>query len=573
MNMKSMTGYPSIDKPWLKYYNSSTLEERTTGCTAFDLIYENNRNNLKQVAFLYFGREITYWEFFSRIRETAQAFWGSGVRKGDVVTVAMLNIPETMYIMYALDRLGAISNMIDPRMPIKEIGRQMKELKSSIFICMDTFYPNMKKGMESIDIEKVIVVPACESMSSVKKVIYYLKKHLPNLDEKAVMWEDFIIGGKGEMPNYPVFEKNRCFLIAHTSGTTATPKMVMLTNENFNSVAYGYKSINVPFERQQTYFADLPPFVAFDLSQGIHSTLFMGLKIILHPFFSPKAFPKYFRKYKPNHFCAGADHLKNLCKAKETQKMDMSFLISAGMGGDALKRDAEKEINDFLKNHNCSYSVMKGYGLTELTATVCISFEGANDDGSVGVPLIMNNVKIMDYDGNRELKYDEIGEIWVSGPTVMLGYFNMDSETERVIKIDEQGERWFRTADLGYISEDGLLYHKGRIRRIFSTLVKGQPAKIFPMQIEDKLRKCEDIYDCRVVGREMKASTYCEIVAFVIPSHENFEKRKIIKKLNEMCNESIPSYMRPVEYRFIENFPQNALGKVDFMKLEAMCKR
>ena len=232
--------------------------------------------------------------------------------------------------------------------------------------------------------------------------------------------------------------------------------------------------------------------------------------------------------------------------------------------------DFEKKINRYLADHGCRFEVCKGYGMTELAATAVSSFVGANAVGSVGIPLISNTMKIMDLDSGREQGYNRTGEIWISGPSVMLGYYQKPSETAEMIVTDKSGVRWIRTGDLGHITEDGLLFHEGRIRRIYLTVHEGQPAKIFPMVVEEALRKSRSVRECSVVGRKRGGSDYCEAVAFVVRDHSDLDDASVVKELKAVCAENVPAYMIPAEYRFLDELPHTPVGKVDFRTLERM---
>ena len=196
------------------------------------------------------------------------------------------------------------------------------------------------------------------------------------------------------------------------------------------------------------------------------------------------------------------------------------------------------------------------------------SFAGANAIGSVGVPLVANTIKIMDLDSMQELGYNQTGEIWISGPSVMLGYFKKPEETAEMIITDKNGIRWVRTGDLGHITEDGLLFHEGRIRRIYMTAHEGQPAKIFPMLVEGALKKSASVSECSVVGRKRNGSDYYEAIAFVVKSDTAQNNAYVIEELESLCAENVPTYMIPAEYRFIEELPHTPIGKVDFRALE-----
>ena len=568
MEEKKLTGYPSIDKPWLKYYSQEAISSVVPECTMYELLWQNNKDHLDDIAINYYGRKFTYGRLFDGIEKAAKAFSALGVKKGEIVVVCTVNTPEMVYALYALNRLGAIANMVDPRTNVDGIHEYILESDARFVMTINLAYPAIVKAAKDTSVKNIIVVSPADSLPPVTKVLYQLKSKSPKLGEHALAWKAFVALGTGATPEYVPYVKDACCVMAHTGGTTGFPKGVMLSNDNINAVTHGYWHLGIPFERKQRYFNDLPPFIMYGLCLATHTTLSYGLEVILYPVFDSKGFPKQFAKYKPHHFSALVDHLKYLTIDKHTKNMDLSFLISPGVGGDAVECELEKEVNRYLIEHNCDYEVCKGYGMTELAATAVITFKGANAIGSVGVPLIANTVKIVDTESLKELRYGQTGEIWISGPSVMLGYYKKPEETAEMIITDENGIRWVRTGDLGHITEDGLLFHEGRIRRIYMTAHEGQPAKIFPMLVEGALKKSASVDECSVVGRKRNGSDYYEAVAFVVKRDTAQNNAHVIEELESLCAENVPTYMIPAEYRFIEELPHTPIGKVDFRALE-----
>lgn len=565
---KQLTGYPSIDKPWLKYYSEKVVNAGVPQCTMYELLWQNNKDYLENIARNYYGRKFTYGQLFEGIEKSAQSFSVLGVKKDEIVIICTVNTPEMVYALYALNRLGAIANMVDPRTNIDGIHEYILESDARFIVTIDLAYPAIAKAAKSTSVEKVVVVSLSDSLPPMPKVLYKIKNKPLKHGEQTLSWKNFIALGSGMIPEYVSYKKDTCCVMAHTGGTTGQPKAVMLSNDNINAVAHGYQHLGIPFERKHRYFNDLPPFIMYGLCLATHTTLCYGLEVILYPIFDSKGFPRQFVKYKPQHFSALVDHLKYLTLDKRTKNLDMSFLISLGVGGDAVEYELEKEVNKFLAAHNCEFEVCKGYGMTELSATAVITFKGANAIGSVGVPLITNTLKIVDVDTHQELGYNQSGEIWVSGPSVMLGYYREPEETAEIIINDEKGIRWVRTGDLGHITEDGLLFHEGRIRRIYMTAHDGQPAKIFPMLVEGVINKSALVSECSVVGRKRKGSDYYEAVAFIVKKDKATDDPRIIDELITMCVKNVPTYMMPAEYHFIEQLPHTPIGKVDFRALE-----
>lgn len=568
MENRKPTGYPSVDKPWLKYNPKVSAHKSIPQRTIYEMLHEDNQHYPESFALNYYGHRFTYDQLFEQIDATARAYAAQGVKKGDVVVVCTVNTPEMVYTLYALNRLGAVANMVDPRTNVDGIREYIRETDSRLVMTIDLAYPAIVKAIQGTKVDKIIVVSPADSLPPVPKALYRLKNRAVKCGPEAISWKEFSALGEGITPEYVPYEKDACCVMAHTGGTTGFPKAVMLSNDNLNAITYSYNYINLPFERGDKFFNDLPPFIVYGLSIPIHTALCYGQEVILYPVFDSKAFPKVFAKYKPNHFCALPDHLKYLTLDKRIQKMDLSFMKVVAVGGDALDTELERNVNAFLKAHNCRYQVMKGYGMTELAAVAVTTFGEANAIGSVGIPMIVNTVKIADTNTLEELPLGQSGEIWISGPTVMLGYYNKPEATAEIITTDENGLRWIRTGDLGYLNQDGLLFHQGRIRRIYMTAYDGQPAKIFPMVVEDAIRKSGESVACSVVGRKRRGSDYYEAVAFVVKKNPDADDARICELLAARCAELVPTYMIPAEYRFVEELPRTPVGKVDFRALE-----
>lgn len=568
MEEKKLTGYPSIDKPWLKYYSAEAIHTPLPECTMYELLWQNNKDHLDDIALNYYDRKITYGGLFEGIDKAAKAFTAMGVKQGEIVAICSVNTPETVYALYALNRLGAVANMIDPRTNADGVKHYLEECNIRFVMTIELAYPLFVKVEKTYKIEKIISVSAADSLPQPKKFLYRLKNKQPALQENAMTWTEFMALGNGTEVQVIPYQKDRCSVIAHTGGTTGAPKGVMLSDDNMNAIVHSYGFVEIPFKRGNRFFNDLPPFIIYGLSLSTHTALCHGLELIYYPVFDSKAFPKMFAKYKPNYFASLPDHLKFLARDPATRNMNLDFLVIAAAGGDAVSLEVEKSCNEFLRRQKCKYSVTKGYGMTEMCAIATFTTPSANSLGSVGIPLTFNTVKIMDVDTMKELSFNQTGEIWFSSPSIMIGYYNKPEETAEIIATDEMGTRWIRTGDLGHITEDGLLFHEGRIRRIYITSHEGQPAKIFPILVEDHIRKSDAVFDCVVVGRLKENSANYEPVAYVILKNQEAAPETVKKELEVTCRENVPSYMWPVEYRFVDEFPHTPIGKIDFRALE-----
>lgn len=158
MGMEKLTGYPSIDKPWLKYYTAEQINAELPKCKIYDYIWQQNRQYLTNPALHYYGRNITYGQMFEGIEKAAKAFRAIGVKKGDIVAVIAVTLPETIYTFYGLNRIGAIANMIDPRTSIEGIKNYIEEVNAKVIVLLDAVYEKVNAAVQGITIEKMVIL-------------------------------------------------------------------------------------------------------------------------------------------------------------------------------------------------------------------------------------------------------------------------------------------------------------------------------------------------------------------------------------------------------------------------------
>ena len=170
------SGYPSIDRPWLKYYTEEQRSFKIPNSTCYDVLYNHNKDHLDDIAIVYFGNKISYRKLFYNIEKTVKAFQKIGVKKGDIVSFFAIDTPEVIYSFYALNRLGAISNMIDPRSSVTALKKYFNEVKSKYVISLDVFRNMMLDALDDTKVKKVIEISPINSASFIVKIITLLKR-------------------------------------------------------------------------------------------------------------------------------------------------------------------------------------------------------------------------------------------------------------------------------------------------------------------------------------------------------------------------------------------------------------
>ena len=578
---KKITGYASIDKPWQKYYSKEAITASIPELTAYQYMVSQNEDNLSTKAIMYYGKKISYKNYIDMIDETARRLYNLGVTEGEVVTVMSVANPELEVLFYALNKLGAVINLIDVRSDYKQIKKYLMEVKSSEVVVMDNFLPEFDKCMEDEDIdnivENVITLSPYNSVLFPFNVLAEKKSRKEDsnlyskIDEikkknKYMTWNDLMSVHKYRYPRYPRYKKNMVAALVHTGGTTGVPKTVKLSNENFNAMAIQYKSLNANYNKGDTFLNGIVPFVAYGIVVTIHMPMCLGMTNIIAPILSPKEFTEFMIKYKPNHTITVPTYVEHFVHDRKADSMNWKCLKNLGIGGDYFSEQSEIYVNEFLKNHGSSSIAEKGYGMTENSSTAGVCLVGVNKINSLGIPLPLNTYGIFERGTDKELKYGEEGEICITGPTEMLGYLDNEEEEGKVIKIHSDGKKWIHSEDVGIIDEDGFLFFKGRYKR----LIPHGGFKLYPSYIEGVIMKHPNIDNCCVISIPDKVYGASPEAHVVIKKDSVSELKKLKEELIKLCQDKLPSYSQPEDFIFEEDLPLTSVGKVDYKKVEKM---
>lgn len=556
-----MTGKASIDKEWLKYYSEEQILGEMPEKTIFEYMKADNENHLNDIALKYFNTKMTYKQFFCKIEECEKSFVANGIKDGDIVTICMPNTPEAVIAFYALNKLGAIANMIHPLSGQNEIKNFINEVNSKIIITIDIACNKILNVANDTKLEKIINVTPANSMGFIVKKIYKYTKNavkIPN-DERLISWDKFIKMGRNLeniSDNEVKYTKDKLAVLLHTGGTTGKPKGVMLTNDNFNSMVEQFFKGENNFERGDSILAIMPVFHGFGLCSSIHLPLSVGVHPILIPKLNGKKLDKVFKKYKPNNIIGVPTLFKGMLTNKKLKNMDMSYLKYVVSGGDLVKDSLETDINTFLGQHGSKAKLSKGYGLSEAVAGVTFASKDYNLPSSIGIPMTDTNIKIVKPGTNDELFKGEIGEMCIKSPSVMKGYYNNNEETNKTMQ-----DGWLHTGDLGYC-EDGIFYFAQRK----GNMIISSGVNVYPSNIEQVIETHEAVAVCAVIG--IYHSYKLQVPKAYIVLKEGYEASEELKnEIASLCRENLNVYSIPYSYEFREKLPQTLLGKISHKEL------
>lgn len=566
MKVVNLIRQKMMKTPWTKYYKKEDRKIKIEDISIYQMLVKNNASRDKNVAINYYGTLITYKELFYKINQVANAFRSQGIRRGDIVTICMPNTPEALIAFYAINKIGAVANMIHPLSGEQEIKNYLISTHSVMLIMIDICYEKVKNVIKETDVYKTIVTSASDSMGFLLTFGYQVtqgyKIKKPKRSEEYVYWKDFIWKGLNYRDTVEItVGKDTPAVILHSGGTTGNPKGIVLSNGNFNALSTQAKIVFSEVGPKDKVLAIMPIFHGFGLGVSINAPLALGCEVILVPQFNAKKFDKLLEKYKPN-ILFGVPTLFEALINTNNDHLNLSMVKYVISGGDSLSPALERRINVFLANHKARVQVSQGYGMTESLAAVAVAFGKANKPGSIGIPLPSNYIKIVKPRTQDEVPYGEDGEICISGPTVMLGYLDNEKETNEMLQIHKDGLIWLHTGDMGTMDEDGVIFYRQRIKR----MIISSGYNIYPAHVEQVIEEHPAVLKCTVVG--IPHPYKIEVPKAYIVLKNGYKPLSVRKSIREHCKKNLAAYAIPYEFEYRKSLPKTLIGKVDFKKLQ-----
>ena len=558
-----------LKRPWLKYYDEEKIpcNMEYPDCSMVDMIMQSAEKWPDNVAYIYYGHKVTYKNFVKKIEKTARALKNYGVKEGDRVTICMPNTPEGITMVYAVNMVGAICNMVHPLSSEKELEYYIKVAESKYVLVFDAVFDKIYRLRDTAQLERIIVVRPSDGLGFLKQKMYRLlhvkKVRLPQNDSRVVLWEDFIANSYFYQGNYHEERGGEDpAIIMYSGGTTGAPKPVLLSNLNINAESLCDAAVIRQIVPGATVLSILPLFHCFGLGVCIHTPLCRGMGCILIPAFSHKQFAEIIKKNEPN-FIVGVPTLFEALVNTKLKSEDLKSVTAVICGGDALTQTLRDKVNNYLKTHGSNAKIRVGYGLTEGSGAVCLSPENAFADSIIGAPLPDIDFKIVKNDTFKEQPVGEEGEICISGPLVMMGYLGDEAETAQTLRLHEDGKIWLHTGDLGRLGEDGLIYFAQRLKR----MIISSGYNIYPTHLESIINSHEAVLTSTVIGIDHPYKGQVP-KAFIVLKPSYKPNKRLEREIRELLERNIPIYALPAAYEFRDKLPQTLVGKVAFKKLE-----
>ena len=340
-------------KPWVDFYDKGVPKTfKYPNKMLWEFMLENIDKYPNSPAYEYYGTKVSFKKFKLEIEEAARGLKELGVKKDDIVTIISPNIPEAIILFYAVNMVGAVSNMIHPLSAVKEIENYLCMTNSKYVFTIDVTLDKVLEIRSNTFIDKIVVMSPSNKMNKIVKTVYNLtqkKVKVPYEKDFIISWNDFIDFGYLYDGKF-IYKRDTDdpAVIMFSGGTSGKPKGIILSNKNFNAPTMQTGSMIEPAGPGDSILTIMPVFHAFGLDVCIHTPLSKGVKCTLIPIFNYKKFARLIKQYKPNFVVGVPSLLETMINDESIKDMDLSFVKDIIVGGDVLTDQLKKSVDKFM---------------------------------------------------------------------------------------------------------------------------------------------------------------------------------------------------------------------------------
>ncbi|MCS7106708.1 MAG: long-chain fatty acid--CoA ligase [Acidilobaceae archaeon] len=540
-------------RPWLKHYDPGVPHDiEVPDVPLYKLLDDSAAAYPDNVAFHFLGRDVKYREFHSSALRFASYLRSKNIGKGDRVALFLPNSPQFAIAYYGSLYAGATVTPVNPLYTARELRFQLEDSEARILVALDLFMDKVKEGLPK-GVETVVWTGIQDYLPFLKAIGYRLKFKPPSTpqDARNVKFTKIISESRPLEEKAKVAPAEDLAALMYTGGTTGSPKGVMLTHRNIVANVLQIDAWWFRGKKGLTYIGLLPWFHIYGQTAVLHHAIYTASRIITYPRPDIEATMKDIAKFKADIFHGVPTAYVAIINHPKVKEFDLRSL-KACISGAAPLPVAVLEAFEKLTGAK----LREGYGLTETSPVTHINpIEGKYRPGSIGLPVPSTYVAVADITSNEFLPPGQTGEIVVSGPQVMMGYFKRPEENSLAF-FEAYGRRWFRTGDMGYMDEDGYFYIVDRKK----DLIKYKGYSVFPREVEEVLYKHPCVKEVAVVGKPDPEAG--EIPKAFIALKPECKGKTTAEEIIEYSKKNLAPFKVPREVEFREELPKTAVGKV-----------
>ena len=535
----------------------------------YDYYLRNTERYGEYAVFSHRSRDHFKSEFLADI-EALAAFFKNELHfeRGDVLSAFLPTSVEGMITFFAVNKIGGIVNFIHPMLPEDQVDEIVVATKSNAVLVPDALAPRLAGILKKHDLPCILTVGATyavENKYGVQADAAILEKLEGNVP-RVYVYPQVLSAFRDQRVEGVKANQDDIALFAQGGGTTGKSKTIMIKNSNLNALVRSIGSI-LPIVTEygvETELACMPFFHVYGIASGGLSALHGGAKVIFMPKFDPVYFIQMMKENKVVQFNGVPNLFRKLLVTDGFDGPHLANLRVMYCGGDDVRPVLQNAYDAILSKYNSHAQICAGWGLTECCASCAANPYYRNKLGTVGTPLDGITVEVWDPETNKKLSPGQVGQLVISGPTVMAGYLETTKEERGCgLYTDENGVKWVLTGDLGKLDEDGYVVFVGRMKRLI--IISGY--NIYPNDVEKLVtdafpyvREC-----CAVQGYDEHGRSLMRL--YIVTADGETDREARFAEIRALCEKKIHRFAVPRDIRYIDALPHTAVGKIDFMKL------
>ncbi|MHA2225531.1 MAG: long-chain-fatty-acid--CoA ligase [Candidatus Hodarchaeales archaeon] len=526
----------------------------------------------------FMGTTTTYAETNEAANRIANFLAKTGVKKGDKVAMFLPNSPHYPALFFGIIKAGAVAVTCNPSYTTDELAFQLKDSEAVMVFVFDheRFTPSAYEAIKGTQVKHVVVCSVKDYLSKMKGILGGLIGKFPrkplvpsDKEDMSTLYKDIMESYEPEKPRVDINPDEDLAMLIYTGGTTGVPKGVMLSHKNlYSNVLQIHEYVRIDPEEtgkphtfrygKEVFIGALPWYHSYGLTLTMIVGAYIAATIV--PIIDPRAgkpplsiILETIQEYKGTILHAVPTIYAAIVNHPNVNDYDLTSIIGCGSGAAPLAPELAKDFERITDSW-----IVEGYGLSETSPVTHMNPTNRVDRkfGTVGLPMPDTYVKIVDLEtGEKELPHGEDGEIALSGPQVMKGYWKREDASGEVFRnID--GRRYFLTGDIGHLEEEGFTVITDRKKDMI--IVGGM--KAYPREIEDILFENPKVSLAAVIGLPDDDKPGNEFVAayLVLKEGQNATEEEII----DWCRDHMAGYKRPKKVEFREELPMTIVGKV-----------
>ncbi len=544
---------------WINYYDTGVKETidlpsipvcklLTDACKAFP----------NKTATSFFGKTISYLALEAAANQFANALLKLNVKKGDKVAIMLPNIPQCVIAYYGVLKAGAVAVMTNPLYVERELFVQMDDCHAETIVTLDIFYPKIEAIIGKTALKHIIATSVSDALPFFLSFLYPIKAKkegtFVKLPKKSYLYnmKSLMAAESESAPQVNVAAQDLA-LLQYTGGTTGTPKGVMLTHQNLIANTLQCRAWMPDLKKGEEVFLGVIPFFhVFGMSVCMNLAISLGATMVLLPRFATRDVLQTIEKTKTTIFTGVQAMYVAINNFPTVREYDLSSIRACLSGAGPLHIEVQRKFEELTGG-----KLVEGYGLSEASPVTHANLINGNrhglcgrKEGSIGLPLPNTDARIVDIEtGEKELPIGEVGELIVSGPQVMQGYWNKPKESQDVLK-----NGWLHTGDMARRDEEGFFFIVDRKK----DMIKSCGENVYPREVEEVLYRHPKVLDAVVVGLPDRFSGE-KIKAFIVLKEG---EAATVDEILDFCKKDLSRFKVPKDISFRSSLPKTIIGKV-----------